>query len=255
MARTLAKLTPRGTLAPADTRTDSLVRTFAGRLEEGSDWRRRALPSRLAPTDEERELMQARLDDVDRWLSPSRRAAIVRAVELMRGNLVIPNSASDDAVDGYVLILSPFPEPVIENVCARFMHGHLGDRVYAPMPAQVAHECRLAIADTLAERGRLNAILDAEVYAAPSEADRKKVADMHAEFVAETARQAQRMRPDLDSPRGNVPSTERMQAAAELEERRRTREAREADMGKPIAEEGQAPADTSSSPEEGEEAA
>ncbi|MCK1978287.1 hypothetical protein LNK15_14730, partial [Jeotgalicoccus huakuii] len=64
-----------------------------------------------------------------------------------------------------------------------------------------------------------------------------------AEFGAETARQAQRSKHDLDSSRGSVPSAERLKAAAELEERRRTREAREADMGKPITEQDQARAD------------
>ena len=174
--------------------------------------------------------MRARMDDIDRWLSPSRRAAIVRAVELMRGNLVIANNSSDDAVEGFVLVLSPFPEPVVESVCHRFMHGHLGDRTYAPMPAAVAHECRLAIADTLAERGRINAILDAEVYAAPTEEDRKKVAEAHAEFVAEAAQRSAKVGAMLSSPRSDTPSAERLAVAEHLralEEKRKSE--READ--------------------------
>ncbi|MCE4223423.1 hypothetical protein HCU64_06640 [Methylobacterium sp. C25] len=168
--------------------------------------------------------MLARVDDIDRWLSPSRRAAIVRAVELMRGNLVIANSASDDAIEGYVLMLTPFPEPIVENVCSRFMHGYLGDRTYAPMPAQVAHECRLAIADTLAERGRIKLVLDAEVYESPTEADHAKIAEHHAQFVKETA---ERSRMRSAQPREPERPHRNPAAMAELAERTARREAAE----------------------------
>lgn len=134
--------------------------------------------------------MKARVDEIARWLSPSRDAAIVRAVETMRSSLVIANGASDDAVKAYVMVLKPFPEPVIEDVCRRHMEGRLGGRVYAPTPAEVAHECRLAVADALAERGRIALILDAEIYQVPTEAERAEVQRRHDAFVKETARAA-----------------------------------------------------------------
>jgi hypothetical protein len=161
--------------------------------------------------------MQARVHDIDRWLSPSRRPAIVRAVELMRANLVIANGASDDAVDGYVIVLTPFPEPVVEDVCRRYMDGRLGGRIYAPMPAEIAHECRLAVADALAERGRITLILDAEVYQSPTEEDRIAIAERHAAFVKEAAQTAG-VRPVTTRP-GPSPE-ERAAAERDLAERK-----------------------------------
>lgn len=204
-------------MAPADPQTDTLIRVFTNRLEDGTDWRRRALPSRLAPTEGERDLMRVRVSQIDRWLGPSRRAAIVRSVELMRANLVIANGASDDAVEGYVLVLTPFPEPVVEDVCRRYMDGRFGGRIYAPMPAEIAHECRLAVADALAERGRITLILDPEVYQSPTEEDRIAIAERHAAFVKETALAAD-TRPVTTRPRPSP--EERVAAERDLAERK-----------------------------------
>ncbi|WP_238230927.1 hypothetical protein [Methylobacterium thuringiense] len=173
-------------------------------------------------------MLQARVEDIDRWLSPSRDAAIVRAVELMRGNLVIANNAGDDAIKGYISILRPFPEPVVERVCQRFMDGRLGNRTYAPMPAEVAHECRLVIADTLAERGRIALILDAEVYASPTEADQAKIAARHAEFVAETTARARMPAKAAPEPPKPTISPAAVSDLASRQARREIREAEEA---------------------------
>lgn len=92
----------------------------------------------------------------------------------------------------------------------------------------MANVCRELISDHLAERARINAVLDAEVYHLTSEADRATINRMHAEFVAETTvRNA--------APKGPAPEPlpERRPSglAADLEMRRVLREAAEREAG------------------------
>jgi len=221
MAKALTTRTTPGHVLPmADTETDTIVRGLTNRLEDSSDWRRRALPDRLAPTEHERQVMTARVEVIDRWLAPSRKAAIIRAVGTVRGLMAIASSTGDaDPLDGYAMVLAPFPEPVIEDICRRFLDGRLGNRVYAPTPAEIAHECRLAVAEALAERGRIALILDAEIYTTPSEADRAKIEELHREYVEDIAKRAQ-TRPEPEPLKAFRDPT----VLADLESRRLRRE-------------------------------
>jgi hypothetical protein len=225
MTQALSHLTPRHVLPMADTKTDTLVRAFTNRLEEGSDWRRRALPARLALTDEERQMMAARVEQIDRWLAPSRPAAIIRAVGLVRAGLATPVGSSDDVFQIYVNVLRPFPEPVVEDICNKFLDGRLGDRVYAPQAAQIAHECRLAVADALAERGRIMLVLDAEVYATPSEAEREEIKQKLADFLAETGAKAQGAVRDGRVTENGSAHADRLRAQSDLRDARERVEA------------------------------
>lgn len=218
MTQALSQMTPRHVLPMADTKTDTLVRAFTNRLEEGSDWRRRALPARLAPTDEQREVMERRVEQIDRWLAPSRQAAIVRAVGLVRGAMAVPAGASDDVFSVFVEVLKPFPEPVVEDVCRKFLDGRLGNRVYAPTPAEIAHECRLSVADALAERGRIMLVLDAEVYDTPSDAEREEIRQKLAEFLAETGAKAQEAARDDRVTSAGTAHADRLRAQSDLSE-------------------------------------
>lgn len=220
MTQALSTVTPRHVLPMADTKTDSLIRAFTNRLEEGSDWRRRALPARLAPTEEQRELMVRRVEQIDRWLAPSRQAAIVRAVGLVRGAMAVPAGSGDDVFSVFVEVLRPFPEPVVEDVCRKFLDGRLGNRVYAPTPAEIAHECRLSVADALAERGRIMLVLDAEVYDTPSEAEREEIQRKLAEFIAETGAKSQAAVRDGKLNENGSDNATRLKALAELEARK-----------------------------------
>lgn len=219
MTQALSTMTPRHVLPMADTKTDTLIRAFTNRLEEGSDWRRRALPARLAPTDEQRQMIAMRVEQIDRWLAPSRPAAIVRAVGLVRAGLATPAGSSDDVFQIYVNVLKPFPEPVVEDICNRFLDGRLGDRVYAPQAAQIAHECRLAVADALAERGRIMLVLDAEVYDTPTEAEREDIKAKLAAFLAETGAKSQSAVRDGKVTENGSAHADRLRAQSDLRDR------------------------------------
>lgn len=232
MTQALSQMTPRHVLPMADTQTDTLVRAFTNRLEDSSDWRRRALPARLAPTDEQRQMMATRVEQIDRWLAPSRQAAIIRAVGLVRAGLAVPAGSSDDVFQIYVNVLRPFPEPVVEDICNKFLDGRLGDRVYAPQAAQIAHECRLAVADALAERGRIALILDAEVYASPTEAEREEIRVAMEKFAAETAAKARQGAAPMKEAEGADAMAQRAAANAHLSDLEARRAKREGEMKK-----------------------
>lgn len=225
MTKALSTLTVSAILPPADAETDTLIRTFSNRLEETGDFRRRALPDRLAPTDGERALMQARIETIDHWLAPAREKAIVRIVGMVRG--LMASVAVDDVqavLSGYALVLKSFPEEVIEDVCQRFLDGRLGNRVYAPTPAEIAHECRLAVVEARAERGRIELILDAEVYRTPSPEDQERIQEAYRKYVAETTAQSAAPKGPAPEP---LPEQRPTGLAADLEMRRARREAAE----------------------------
>lgn len=126
----------------------------------------------------------------------------------------------------YVNVLRPFPEPVVEDICNRFLDGRLGDRVYAPQAAQIAHECRLAVADALAERGRIMLVLDAEVYGTPTEAEREEIRQKLADFLAETGAKAQGAVRDGKVTANGSAHADRLRAQSELSDAKAKAETR-----------------------------
>ena len=106
----------------------------------------------------------------------------------------------------------------------RFLSGKVGNKVYAPTAAEMAEVCRSLISEPLAERARINAILDAEVYHVAGEAERAQIAAMHAEFVAETTRRAAPPKSTAPEP---VSEMRDPNLAGDLDVRRKRREAAE----------------------------
>ena len=169
-----------------------------------------------------------RVTGIDRSLQPAPEPAIKRAVGLVKGLMAsasIGEQSVDDVLNGYAMVLNPYPKAVVEDVCRRFLDGRLGNRVYAPTPAEIAHECRLAVADTLAERRRIMLILDAEVYATPSPEEQAKIQSRYREYVAETAERAERARKDSTVNPAGTGAGEKAEALRDLEARRLRREA------------------------------
>jgi hypothetical protein len=194
MSKALSSSTPHRSLTRLDTRTDMLVRRFSNHLEETADFRRRAIPDRLAPTDDERRELKARVAEIDSGLGRASEASIRRAVGLVKGLMASPaigETTVDEILSGYALVLAPYPQPVIEDVCRRYLDGRLGNRVYAPTPAEIAHECREMLAPIYAERARIALILDAEVYETPSPEQQAEVQAAYLAFVAETSSRAE----------------------------------------------------------------
>lgn len=137
------------------------------------------------------------------------------------------------ARQAFIAVLSRYPAWAVTEACTRFLDGRAGNKVYAPTPAEIADVCRGLVADALTERARINAILDAEVYQAPTEAERAEVARRHQAFVEETARAASSRRLREGDERRGSDAASRAEAERILAERKAEIEA-DVESGVPI---------------------
>ena len=183
------------------------------------DFRRCALSAAHEPTLEHRALMAARRNDLDAALAGCDEATVRRAVGMLRSVMAVQQV--DEATQklqraAYLSTLTKFPGWAVERACQEFLDGSRGEGIHAPKPGEIANVCRLLIREAQAERARINAVLDAEIVPAPTEEDRKAVADAHAKFVAEAVQRSAEVSAILDSPRSDTPSAERRAVAEHL---------------------------------------
>lgn len=85
----------------------------------------------------------------------------------------------------FLSTLTKYPGWAVEAACAQFLAADVGEGVHAPKPGEIAIVCRRLIAEAQYERAKINAVLDAEVYVPPTDAERAEVAKMFADVVAE----------------------------------------------------------------------
>lgn len=117
----------------------------------------------------------------------------------------------------YLVVLTKFPAWAVETACMQFLDATTGSGIHAPKPGEIAAVCRQLLATAQEERAKINAVLDAEIYTLPTEAEREEVARRYAEFVAETTAAA-KMRDDREA-EGKAAALERAKANRELAER------------------------------------
>lgn len=215
-------------IPPAPRRTAAVIGYLNNNLEPiPGNFRRYALSGAVAPTDEQRGLLLSRRAEIDAGLVGADQTTIRKNVGILRSSMATAQlgpEAVQLAKEGFILVLGQYPAWAVAEATMRFLSGKVGNKVYAPTAAEMAEVCRSLISEPLAERARINAILDAEVYHVAGEAERAEIAAMHAEFVAETTRRA-------SAPRGRAPEPlgERRDPnlAGDLEARRARREASE----------------------------
>lgn len=138
-------------------------------------------------------MLMERRAEIDDGLAAADDDTIKEKVGALRAVMASPQASVETltiARQAFIAVLGRYPAWAVTEACTRFLDGRAGNKVYAPTPAEIAEVCRGLIADALTERARINAILDAEVYQAPTEAERAEVARRHEEFVRQTARAA-----------------------------------------------------------------
>ncbi|MCJ2009788.1 hypothetical protein [Methylobacterium sp. J-092] len=192
------------------------------------NFRRYALSAAHEPTAEQKALLLARRDEIDRGLAEADVLTIREQVGILRSSMAtapLGEEAMTLAKRAFILVLSKYPAWAIVEASMRFLDGRAGNKTYAPTAAEMAEVCRRLISEDLAERARINAILDAEIYHAPTEGERAEVERRHQAFVEETARAADARRARQDDRSAQEVSPERAQAIADLERRRLRREA------------------------------
>lgn len=217
-----------GGIPVAPVRTAALIGYLHNSLEPiPGNFRRYALSGANEATPEQRALLMARRQEIDDGLIGADEVTVREQVGILRSSMATSQMSPEAmklARQGFIMVLGRYPAWAVVETAMRFLDGRAGNKVYAPTAAEMAEVCRALISEPLAERARINAILDAEVYHVAGEAERAQIAAMHAEFVAETTRRA-------SAPRGPAPEPlgERRDPglAADLSARQARREAAE----------------------------
>lgn len=179
-------------IRPSPQKTAVLTAYLHNNLEAmPGNFRRYALSAAHEPTAEQRGALLDRRAEIDVGLVGADDITIRERVGALRAVMASAQAGAETvaiARQAFIAVLSRYPAWAVTEACTRFLDGRAGNKVYAPTPAEIADVCRGLVADALTERARINAILDAEVYQAPTEAERAEVARRHEEFVKQTAR-------------------------------------------------------------------
>lgn len=80
-----------------------------------------------------------------------------------------------DTLKLYGAALREVPTWAVEDAALRYLDGRVGDRRFAPTPAQLAAEAREIIKSVTEERRKISTVLSAQVYHEPTPEERGRV--------------------------------------------------------------------------------
>lgn len=189
MTNALSTLMPGRGIAPVSRVISDLTSRLHNKLEPiPGDFRRCALSAADEPSAEQRAALVERRQHLDERLQPTDNATVLRSVGLLRS--VMATQAVDEETRklqkaAFLMTLTKYPGWAVEAACAQFLEADKGEGVHAPKPGEIAIVCRRLIAEAQYERAKINAVLDAEIYVPPTDAERAEVAKMFADVVAE----------------------------------------------------------------------
>lgn len=157
-----------------------MVRQFSNRLDWPEGIRQRAtIASDAAPTQAERQMLQARRDDVVSGLVPATRPEIGRLVASLRA--VMPAQGGDDAeltINLYLSALAGLPLWALDQVCRAFLAGKVpGHEKFAPTPDQIASRARALIVGFESEIAAIDKIVRAEIVQVMSPEERERMGE------------------------------------------------------------------------------
>ncbi|WP_449411067.1 hypothetical protein [Methylobacterium komagatae] len=145
---------------------------------------------------------------------------------MLRSVMAVPQASEETQQlqrAAYLSTLTKYPAWAVEEACARFLGADVGEGIHAPKPGEIAAVCRKLIAEAQYERAKINAVLDAEIYVPPTDAQRAEVAKAMEDFAAGMAKAARNPDP---TPAG-TDAAERAAHLADLAARKAKREAEE----------------------------
>jgi hypothetical protein len=131
-----------------------------------------------------------RRQHLDDSLQPCDSATVLRSVGLLRSVMAVPNVDEETRKlqkAAFLMTLTKYPAWAVEAACAQFLEAAEGEGIHAPKPGEIAAVCRRLIAEAQYERAKINAVLDAEIYVPPTDAERAEVSRLFSEVVAELA--------------------------------------------------------------------
>lgn len=143
---------------------------------------------------------------------------------MLRSVMAVPQASEETQQlqrAAYLSTLTKYPAWAVEEACARFLGADVGEGIHAPKPGEIAAVCRKLIAEAQYERAKINAVLDAEVYVPPTEAERAEIAKAMEDFASDMAKAARNPAPT----QAGSDAADRAKALADLAARKAKREA------------------------------
>lgn len=122
-----------------------------------------------APTESERDFLanhKSRLDDV---LKPSTESAALSEVGALFSTMrskTVEDVELAAVIETYAKDLAPIPFFALQQACARFRRGEIGDGVWVPTQGELANEARRIMRDFTDERAAITRVLSAKVVQA-----------------------------------------------------------------------------------------
>jgi hypothetical protein len=182
------------------------------------------LSAAVEPSAEERQALAERRAHLDAALQPCDPGTVRRAVGMLRSVMAVPSVDEETQKlqrAAYLSTLTKYPAWAVEKACEQFLEGAEGEGVHAPKPGEIAAVCRRLIAEAQYERAKINAVLDAEIYVPPTDAERAEVSRRFAEIVAELSGAAVENR----TPEAGTAHADRLRAQSDLSEAKARAEA------------------------------
>lgn len=179
-----------------------LTSKFSNRIERvGSRWE---IADNLAPSAAENALLHQRHLDVGGLLHPATDDKIkILVVAMFYGfpNLKIPEDEAKRTAAVYVSQLREFPEWAVKKACEQILQDKVSGRSpdFAPSIATLVGLCRGFVRDLQEERAKLAAIMQADVYHAPSDDERAAVKAKFEALVSDLKLRAPFMRSAPDT--------------------------------------------------------
>jgi hypothetical protein len=122
-----------------------------------------------APTDDERAFLVRREADLSMALKPSTEGAALAEIVAMFAAMRSKTASEDELVaviEIYAKDVAPIPFFALQQACARFRRGEIGDGVWVPTQGELANEARQIMRDFTDERAAITRVLSAKVVQA-----------------------------------------------------------------------------------------
>lgn len=186
----------------ASRQLDTLISRFSNALEnKPGSYSQKIIPAESAPSDDERQVLEARYAALLNILKPADEHALTRSVATLRAAFPAANDGHENAmltVKLYVSALSGFPEWAVNDACRKALDGRIGNNPnFAPTPPQMAQACREFVSKFVDERGKLERILHAEIARHTTAEDRARAV----EHWEKNVRPALARKPETTKPR------------------------------------------------------
>jgi len=205
---------------PASRELVDLIARFSSAIEEiPGQWRHRAILDTYAPKGAERQVLEARREALNAALTPADPDFIGRSISALKSAFPYRNEDSSDVEKVkrlYIAALQSFPEWAISEACRRFLEGRVGNRTFAPTPPELAAECRSILVAVHEEAGKIDRILEAQVYRLPSPEQQRRIEEGFAKLRDELLSQANPEKRRDDAPVKQLAETSQRLVEREL---------------------------------------